>query len=146
MSLTDDAWAEAKQEAPQAEVGGPRTEPASLWVRFREVMEAHGGAQPYLLQKYPDRESRKRFAENLLEEFRRPEDVEYYLFKTCPPHQQPVRVHISDVGFGLLATTKPPPYKNVCLLIGEDIIKHSFQTEGGAGNGRVFGSPPVRFA
>ena len=140
MSLTDDTLAEAKQEAPQAdqEVSGPRTEPASLWVRFQAAMEAHGGAHQYLFNKYPDRESQKLFANNLLEEFPRPDDVDYYLFQTCPPHQQPVAVHISDLGFGLLATTKPPPYKNTCLLIGEDIIKNTFQTEGGAGNGRVF--------
>ena len=140
MSMTDATLADPKEEAPQAhqEVGGPTGPPASLWDRFRAAMEAHGGAQQYLLKKYPDRDSQKHFANNLLEVFPRPDDVDYYLFKTCPPHQQTVAVHISDLGFGPAATTKPPPYKTTCLLIGEDIIKNTFQTEGGAGNGRVF--------
>ena len=140
MSLTDDSLAETKTEAPQKdeEVNSPRPKPDSLWVRFLAAMEAHGGAQQYLLKKYPDRESQKRFAKTLLDEYPRKDDVDYYLFKKCPPHTQPVAVHISDLGFGVWATTKPPPYKNVCLLIGEDIIKNSFQTEGGAGSGRMF--------
>ena len=130
---------EEEHEAPHKSKGDP------LWARFKAAMEEHGGAQQYLLQKYPDKESQKRFAGALLEEFPRRDDVDYYLFKCCPPHDQPVAVHISDLGFGESATTKPPPYKSTCLLIGEDIINNSFQTEGapgGGGGSAVRGRPP----
>ena len=104
--------------------------PKQLWDRFKTVIEEYGGAQQYLLQKYPDEEGKKRFADALQDGFPRREEVDYYLYKMCPPNDQPVIVHISDLGFGAEATTKPPPYKTVCLLVGEDIIKNTFQTEG----------------
>ena len=122
---------EEEHEAPQKSKGHP------IWARFKAAMEEHGGAQQYLLQTYPDTESQKRFAGALLDAFPRHEEVGYYHFKCCPPHDQPVRVHVSDLGFGESATTKPPPYRSTCLLIGEDIIKHSFQTEGAPPGGFV---------
>ena len=122
---------EEEHEAPQKSKGHP------IWARFKAAMEEHGGAQQYLLQKYPDTESQKRFAGALLDAFPRHEEVDYYRFKCCPPHDQPVRVHVSDLGFGESATTKPPPYKSTCLLIGEDIIKSSFWTEGAPPGGCV---------
>ena len=122
---------EEEHEAPQKSKGHP------IWARFKAAMEEHGGAQQYLLQKYPDTESQTRFARALLDAFPRHEEVDYYRFKCCPPHDQPVRVHVSDLGFGESATTKPPPYKSTCLLIGEDIIKNSFQTEGAPPGGFV---------
>ena len=92
-----------------------------------------GGAQQYLIAKYPDEEARKRFASALLDNFPWLEEADYYLFQTCPPDEKPVVVHVSDLGFGESATTKPAPYMSVCLLVGEDIINNTFQTEGAVG-------------
>ena len=98
-----------RRNCPQEAEEEQRHPHKPLWVRFQAAMEEHGGAQQYLLQKYPDEESQKRFAEALLEEFPRREEVDYYLFKCCPRHDLPVAVHICDWGFGESATTKPPP-------------------------------------
>ena len=143
---TDTAMAEPKEEGDteQETAVGSNSKPKSLWTRFQDAMHQHGGAQQYLLSKYPDQEARKRFASDLRDYFPRREEVDYYLFKTCPPNEQPVVVHISDLGFGEAATTKPPLYKSVCLLVGEDIIKHTFQTEGAVGAGGRGRGPRLR--
>ena len=86
------------------------------------MIENYGGAQQYLLQNYPGHAERADFAAALLHHFPRQEEVEYYLFKKCPPDDRDVIVHVSDLGLGDSATTKPPPYKTVCLAVGEDII------------------------
>ena len=105
---TDTAMAEPKEEGDteQETAVGSNSKPKSLWTRFQDAMHQHGGAQQYLLSKYPDQEARKRFASDLRDYFPRREEVDYYLFKTCPPNEQPVVVHISDLGFGEAATTK----------------------------------------
>ena len=44
---------------------------------FQEVIENYGGAQQYLLQKYPGHADRADFAAALLHHFPRQEEVEY---------------------------------------------------------------------
>ena len=141
MAMVVEKAEEAETETAQAtaESADPAGPAPTLWDQFREAMEQHGGAQQYLQNKYPNLEARKQFAARLLDHFPRDEECTYYLFKVCPPDNKPVVVHISDLGFTEAATTKPPPYKMVCLQVGEDIIKNTFQTEGavGLGGGRT---------
>ena len=131
LSVGAMAGAEAEiKEAPQEHEESVGSISCKLWQQFQEVIEKYGGAQQYLLHKYPGPSERAEFAQALLEYFPRSEEVEYYLFKRCPPHDNDVIVHLNDLGFGESSTTKPPPYKTVCLAVGEDIIKNSIQTKG----------------
>ena len=62
-------------------------------------MEKYGGAQQYVLDKCPGTSERVEFAQALLEQFPRREEVECYLFTSCPPDDRAVIVHVSDLGF-----------------------------------------------
>ncbi len=130
--------AAVKEESAASEAadhGGPLASPAdsagrTLLQSFTAVIHAHGGAQQYLLCKYPTVEARVAFAATLSAMLPKAGNVEYHDSCQCPQHEDDVVLHLKDLGFDMSCTTKPPPYKTVCLALGEEIITNGLLTKG----------------
>ncbi len=127
----DDKKAEGHDdEEPLGSSQPERFSKKEVWAKFQARIEQHGGAQQYLLQRYPTPERRDAFAADLRAYFPRRADLDYHTGPQCPAHDQDVFLHLCDLGFDPMSTTKPPPYKTVCLQLGEEILTNGFTTRG----------------
>ncbi len=116
-----------KLEESMDETMGPEDVLKDILANYRKLVQEYGGTQQYLLARHGA--SSKEFAERLKYAFPPREDLGYHDPRTAFGTDELV-FSLTDLGFSEAATTKPPPYKSVCLALGEDILKNGFVTRG----------------
>ena len=98
--------------------------------RFERILSKFHHPLNYLLTKYGDPCARAAFAGVLQDTFPKRPDVMYQEGPSCPNDQTVVYLHLTDLGFGKEASTKPPPYAHTCRQLMDEYLVNNFITDG----------------
>ena len=92
------------------------------------IMKHFGGPRQYLDWRFKDNTNKNNFVANLERAFPKIPLATYHTESVAPSHMNEIMLHISDLGWEVWCSTKPPPFENVCLTLCDEILHDTFVT------------------